>query len=57
MTRHFQERLNSGKPIPGIFIVPQQPVAVGEIIETLLLIWTASLSEEWRNRIIYLPFR
>jgi len=56
MTRHFQERLAAGLPSPGIFIVPQRS-AIGDIIESLVLVWTASQPEDWRNQIAYLPFR
>jgi hypothetical protein len=56
MTRHVRERLAAGKSIPGLFIVPQQS-AIGAIIESLLLVWSASQAEEWRNRVEYLPFR
>jgi hypothetical protein len=56
MTHHFQERLISGRPSPGVFIVPQRS-AIGDIIESLLLVWTASQAEEWRNRMVYLPIR
>jgi len=37
MTRYFYERLDSGKSTAGLFVVPQQPSAIGEIIESLLL--------------------
>jgi len=57
MPRHFRYRLGAGKPISGVFIVPQQPSAIGAIIESLLLVWAASQAEEWRNQIVYLPFR
>jgi predicted nuclease of predicted toxin-antitoxin system len=56
MTRYFRERLAAGQSSPGIFIVPQRS-AIGDIIESLLLVSTASKSEEWRNQIVYLPFR
>jgi hypothetical protein len=56
MTRFFMDRLASGKSNPGIFIVPQAG-SIGEIIEALLLVWTASQADEWRNQIVYLPFR
>jgi hypothetical protein len=42
---------------PGVFILPQQRSAIGEIVEWLLLVWTASHAEEWRDRIVYLPLR
>jgi len=57
MTRHFRERVAAGKPTLGVFILPQQQGAIGETIESLLLVWTASQAEEWRNQIVYLPFR
>lgn len=56
MTRHFRERVEAGKSTPGLFIAPQQR-AIGEIIESLLLIWSVSTAEEWRDGIFYLPFR
>ncbi len=57
MTRHFRERVDDGKPAPGVFILPQRQSAIGGIIESLLLVWTASQVEEWRGQIAYLPFR
>jgi hypothetical protein len=56
MTRHFRERLAAGKSNPGLFVVPQR-TAIREVIESLLLVWTGSRSEEWRDAIVYLPFR
>jgi hypothetical protein len=56
MTRHFRDRLDAGKPSPGVFIPPQHESAIGGIIESLLLVWAASQAEEWRNQIAYLPF-
>lgn len=57
MTRHFSDRPDAGKSTPGVFVLPQQRSAIGEVIDWLLLVWTASQAEEWRNRIVYLPFR
>lgn len=57
MTRHFRERLAAGKPSPGLFIVPQHPGLVGEIVDSLLLIWTISEADERHDRIVWLPFR
>lgn len=55
MTRHFLERIAEGKSNPGLFIVPQQQAVAG-VVESLLLIWTASNAEDWRDFIVYLPF-
>ena len=57
MTRHFKERFKAGKPAPGVLVIPQQPSAIGEIIESRLLVWTASDPDEWRNQIVFFPFR
>lgn len=56
MTRHFKERRAAGKSNPGLFIVPQRN-AIGEIIESLLLVWAASQTSDWRDAITYLPLR
>lgn len=46
MIRHFRTRLAAGLPAPGMFVVPQGPAAAGEIIDCLLLVWTASRPDE-----------
>ncbi len=56
MTRHFRDLLASGSSHPGLFIVSQRG-AIGEIVESLLLVWLASRAEEWHDKIVYLPFR
>ena len=56
MVRHFRERMAAGKPVPGVFVIPQQS-SIGEVIEWLLLVWTASQAEEWRAQIVYVPVR
>jgi hypothetical protein len=56
MTHHFRKRIDAGKPTSGLF-VPQRSPVIGEIVEFLLLVWSASEPEEWRNCIAYLPFR
>jgi hypothetical protein len=56
MIRHFRSHLDAGKPSAGVFILPQRESAIGEVIESLLLVWAASKADEWRNWIVYLPF-
>jgi hypothetical protein len=56
MIGHFCDRVASGESSPGLFVVPQPPSAVGQIIESMLLVWAASEAEEWRDQIVYLPF-
>jgi hypothetical protein len=57
MTAHFWERLAAGKSSSGLFVVPDQPNAIGDAIEWLLLVWTASQAEEWQDCIVYVPAR
>jgi len=56
MVNHVRERAAAGKRNPGLFIVPQR-IPIGEIVETLLLVWAASQAEEWRDQVVHLPFR
>ena len=39
---------------PGIVIVPQYR-SISEIADDLILIWSASNSDDWKNQIVYLP--
>ena len=54
MPRHFGEFLISGRSSPGVFLVSQY-APIGEVIDVLVLIWAASESEEWKNRIVNVP--
>ena len=53
MPRHFGEfvRVQSS---PGLIVVPQH-LAISEVAEDLILIWTATAPEEWTNRIVFPP--
>jgi len=57
MAGYFHNRIQAGESVPGLFILPKQPSAIGQIIDCLLLVWAASNAEEGRDRIVYLPFR
>ena len=54
MPAHF-ERFVRDASSPGLLIV-SQTLAVREAIEQLLLVWSASDAEEWRDWIGFLPF-
>jgi Domain of unknown function (DUF5615) len=54
MPGHFRDFLAAGHRSPGVLIVPQD-AAIGAAIESILLVWIASESEEWRNRLVWLP--
>ena len=50
-----ENRIRTGRGVAGLFIVPQnRPPRM--IAVSLVLIWSASQSEDWRDQIIYLPF-
>ena len=50
-----EQRMANNYRIHGLFLVPQSR-ATRPVAESLMLIWTASDFEEWRDRIVYLPF-
>ena len=51
--RHFQQ-FTRHRQSPGVLLV-RQDLPVGKAVEALLLIWEASESDEWVNRICLLP--
>jgi hypothetical protein len=53
MPKHFGEFIRSTQS-PGLIVVPQR-LAVREVVDALILIWTATNPEEWKNRTVYLP--
>jgi len=54
MRGYFYERINTGLPVPGLFLV-HGAKPVGEVIEALELIVLASEENEWQGEIRYLP--
>jgi hypothetical protein len=54
MPVHFSDRLRSGRTSPGVFLVRQR-ASVGQVVEAILLVWSASAPEEWAGQIHYLP--
>ena len=53
MPNHFAEFVGSQESA-GVIVTPQN-LAIHEVMEELVLIWTATTPEEWTNRILYLP--
>jgi hypothetical protein len=54
MTRYAYERVEAGKPMPGLFEVGQN-MPVGAVVEDLLLLAECSLEGEWEGQVRYLP--
>jgi hypothetical protein len=51
---HVQAHYAAGHRIPGILLL-KRGVRVGQIIEQLYLLWTASDAKEYIDRLLYLP--
>jgi predicted nuclease of predicted toxin-antitoxin system len=56
VTAFAYERIQGGKPLPGVFVVSLS-VPLKQIIEDILLIVECSEADEWKNRVHYLPLR
>jgi predicted nuclease of predicted toxin-antitoxin system len=54
MPQHFADFLQTHGSSPGVLLAPQH-LPVAEAIEELVLIWTATDPDEWRNRILRIP--
>jgi Domain of unknown function (DUF5615) len=54
MPRHFAEFLQASGASPGLILIPQH-LPIGAAVEELVLIWSASESEEWLDRIATIP--
>ena len=50
------QRVERGEPMAGVLLVRQRR-AFGDVIEHLVMIWTAAEAEEYANLIQYLPLR
>ncbi len=53
--RHHFGRFLLDQACPGVILISQN-LSVGLGVETLLLVWYASSHEEYRNRIVVLPY-
>lgn len=54
MPQHFATHLQAGAHVPGILMVSED-FSMAELVDDLLLIWSASEADEWRDQLIYLP--
>jgi len=54
MPHHFGEFLQATGSSPGVFLVKQSS-PIGDVIEELVLIWSGTDAEEWKNRIVRIP--
>ncbi len=54
MPVHFARFLREGKQSPGVLLV-SQAAALGEVVDALVLVWSASSPADWANQIHHLP--
>lgn len=54
MTSAAAATIAAGKQFSGLFLV-RQTTPVRTAIETILLAWSASEHDEWRNQVVFLP--
>lgn len=55
MTRHARQRILDGAPMAGVIVAPQS-LAIGVVIDHLVVIAECSEFAEWDGRVIFLPF-
>lgn len=56
ITHYAYERVRRNKPMPGVIEVSDE-LALGRVIQDLLLLAGASEQGEWEGQVIYLPLR
>lgn len=54
MPRHFGAFRGAGHHSPGVILLPQE-LPIGQAIQDIVLIWTASWAEEYQDLMIRLP--
>ncbi len=54
MPKHFIEHLTANRHVPGVLCI-RKSVTMVELIDILYLIWYASDSEEYRDRLVFIP--
>ena len=48
------QRVGDGKPMPGVFIVPER-MPIGQAIEEILFLSVEVEPGEWKDQVLYLP--
>jgi len=54
MTGHAYARLEAGEHVAGLLMVRQSD-PIGPVVDSLVLIWSASEAEEWIGQVAFLP--
>jgi hypothetical protein len=48
------QRINDGKPMPGVFIVPDR-MPIGQAIDEILFLSLDVEADEWKDQVLFLP--
>lgn len=56
ITKYAYQRVEGGQSMPGVIEVGRY-IAIGSVIEDILLLADFSLEGEWEGQILYLPLR
>ena len=54
MPKHFVEHLAADRHVPGVLCI-RKYVTMAALIDVLYLIWYASDTEEYRDRLVFIP--
>ena len=54
MPRHFGNFLEANGQCAGVFLVKQR-APLADVIEALVLVWSASDADEWKDRVVEIP--
>jgi hypothetical protein len=55
MTKFAYDRVRAGLAMPGVFLVPNQTVRIGLLVEEIRLVIMCSSPEEWKDQVVILP--
>lgn len=56
ITHYAYQRVQAGKPMPGVFEVSRK-ISTGSAIEDIILLAEASFEDEWEGQVRYLPLQ
>jgi hypothetical protein len=55
MVKFAVDRIVAGLPMAGLLVIPSDQASRKKVAWDMVLIWSVTTSEEWHNRIEYLP--
>ena len=56
LTTHAFDRVESGRPMPGVFEI-RSTAGAGDVIDDLILLAECSHEDEWEGQVRYLPLK